>query len=369
MDLVKKICSRCIMNETIEDLLLDQDGICQYCKIQDQLEKDYPINEKKIIKICEKIKIDGKNKKYDCVAGTSGGADSTYVLYIAKKYGLNPLVVHLDNGWNSEIAVQNIKKSLVKLNLDLKTHVIDWDEFKDIQLSFLKASVSDGEVPTDLAIRALLYNTANQINVKYIITGSNFRTEGGSPQSWTYMDGKYIESVQKNFGSMKIKTFPNISFYKQFYYNIIKKINVLKILNYVPYNKNNVKKLLNKELDWQDYGAKHFESIYTKFYQSYILYNKFNIDKRLTEYSALIRSGQIKREKAIKIINNPPYNKDEIEFEKSYILKKLMISEEEFEEIMNSPIKSFKDYKTNHQLKENFSWLYKQYKRIINSKF
>ena len=365
----RKICSRCIMNETVQDLLLDENDICQYCKMQDKLENDYPIDEKIIIKICEKIKYDGRNKKYDCVAGTSGGADSTYVLYIAKKYGLNPLVVHLDNGWNSEVAVQNIKKSLDTLELDLKTYVIDWDEFKDIQLSFLKASVSDGEIPTDIAIRALLYNTASENNVKYIITGSNFRTEGGAPQSWTYMDAKYISSVQKQFGKMKIKTFPNISFYRQFYYNIIKKINVLKILNYVPYEKNKVKKMLNKELEWIDYGGKHFESIYTKFYQSYILYNKFNIDKRITEFSALIRSGQIDREEALQITSAPPYDIDEIEFEKSYVLKKLMINESDFGVIMNSPIRTFRDYKTNYHLKEKYSWIYNKYKNIIGNKF
>jgi len=337
--------------------------------MQDQFEIDYPIDENKLINICNKIKYDGRNKKYDCVAGTSGGADSTYALYIAKKYGLNPLVVHLDNGWNSEVAVQNIKYSLDKLELDLKTYVIDWDEFKDIQLSFLKASVSDGEIPTDIAIRALLYNTANDNNVKYIITGSNFRTEGGAPQSWTYMDGKYISSVQKKFGKLKINSFPNISFYRQFYYNIVKKINVLKILNYVPYNKIEVKQLLNRKLDWKDYGGKHFESTYTKFYQSYILYKKFKIDKRMTEYSALIRSGQIERKKALEIISSPPYNIDEIESDILYVLKKLGISRNQFEEIMKSPIRSFKDYKTNYHLKKKYSWIYRKYQNIIKNKF
>lgn len=364
----KKICSKCIMDNTIPDLELNNDNICQYCRMQEEFELNFPIDEKLLEKICEKIRSGAKGKEFDCVAGTSGGADSTYALYIAKKFGLNPLVVHFDNGWNSEKAVHNIKNSLDKLGFQLKTYVVDWDEFKDIQLAFLKASVSDGEIPTDIGIRALLYKTANKLEVKHIITGSNFRTEGPQmPKDWTYMDGKYIKSVQREYGTLKIKSFPNITFPEQFYYNIFKKINVLKILNYVDYNKVEVKKILEKEIGWIDYGGKHFESTYTRFFQSYILYNKFNIDKRIPEYSALIRSGQLNRDEAIVKVKHKPYSENSIEFEIDYFCKKMSISRNYFEKIMSAKIKSYKDYKTHADLKYKYPRIYDWYKKTLQN--
>jgi len=198
-----RICSRCILGTTVPDIRFDEKGVCNYCKIHDKFEEKYPLNEngkEKLRELINKIKLKGKNKKYDCVVGISGGTDSTYCLYLIKKMGLRPLAVHLDNGWDSQIAVDNMKKAVEKLGVDLKTIKVDWEEFRDLQISFLKASVPDAEIPTDIAIYSILYRVAAELGVHFVLNGHSFRTEGTAPISWTYMDGKYLESVHKRFG-------------------------------------------------------------------------------------------------------------------------------------------------------------------------
>lgn len=350
-----QICTRCIMDSSIPGIRFDEKGICNFCKIHDDWEKQFPLNEetdKKLKELIERIKDDGKNKKYDCIVGVSGGIDSTYTLYLIKKFGLRPLAVHLDNGWNSELSVNNIKNALTKLNVDLVTHVLDWEEFKDLQISFLKASVSDVEIPTDLAIISVLYGTAFREGLHYIITGGSFRTEGKIPIAWTYlMDGKYIRSVQKIFGTKKLKTFPNFTISKRLFYNYIRKIKMIYLMNYMDYNREEAKRILEKELGWRPYQEKHYESIYTRFIQSYLLPKKFNIDKRIVHYSALMRSGQMKREEALKKIQNEsPYPEEKIKEDKSYVIKKLGLTEEEFDEIIARPPKLFLDYPTQYPL-------------------
>ncbi len=209
-----KICSRCVMDDTVKGISFDNNGECTFCKIHDDLERKFPMNRetpRRLELIVDKIKKDGKGKQYDCILGVSGGRDSTYTLYNAVKLGLRPLAVHFDNGWNSEIAVQNIKNATKILGVDLHTHVADWEEFKDLQRSFLFASVPDAEVPTDWVIFSVLFDEAARYNVKYIVHGHSFRTEGTTPITWTYMDGKYIQDVQKRFGKRKLKSFPNMS--------------------------------------------------------------------------------------------------------------------------------------------------------------
>ena len=238
-----KVCSRCVMDDTVKGITFDEKGKCTFCKIHDELEKKFPLNEKapeRLQQLVEKIKKDGKGKKYDCILGVSGGRDSTYTLYNAVKLGLRPLAVHFDNGWNSEIAVQNIKNATKILGVDLHTHVADWEEFKDLQRSFLFASVPDAEVPTDWVIFSVLFDEADRYNVKYIVHGHSFRTEGTTPITWTYMDGKYIQNVQKRFGKLKLKSFPNMSMSKYIYYSLIQKIQQLRILYYIPYNEKEV---------------------------------------------------------------------------------------------------------------------------------
>lgn len=341
-----KICTRCILDTTVTDIWFDEKGECKYCKIHDEMEKDHPLGQEttqKLKEVVEKMKKDGKGKPYDCIAGTSGGRDSTYTLLKAVELGLRPLAVHFDNGWNTEISVKNIKKTCEKLNVPLYTVVADWEEFKDLQVAFLKASTPDSDIPTDYAIYSVLFSVAAKEGVKYILNGHSFRTEGTSPISWTYMDGRYLKAVHKRFGVIKkIKSFPVLTLPKLLYYTFFKGIKDFRILEYMDYNKKQVDKVLTEKLDWEYYGGHHHENVYTKFFQSYYLPKKFNIDKRKTELSALIRSGQIKREDALKEINSSHYEYDPAVVE--YTINKLGLSKEEFEKIMNNPNKTHDDY-------------------------
>lgn len=341
----KQVCTRCIMDDTVQGIAFDENGVCTFCHIHDEIDAKYPLDDNasfRLQQIINKIKKKGRKKKYDCIVGISGGKDSSYTLIKVVELGLRPLVVHFDNGWNSDHAVQNIKKICEKLNLDLYTHVADWEEFKDLQKSFLYASVPDGEVPTDWVISSVLFKIAYKEKIKYIIGGNSFRTEGTTPLTWTYQDPKYINDIHKKFGNNKIKSFPIMSSFYFFYFTIIKRIKWIRILYYMPYNEQEAIDYLIKNYGWENYGGKHFESNYTKFFQSYILTRKFNIDKRKLHYSALIRSKQMTREDAMDKIKLDPYDggKDMI----YYNLKKLDLSELEFERIMNELPKNFLDY-------------------------
>lgn len=343
-----KICSRCISDSTIADNWFDEKGVCKYCYIHDEMEKEYPRGEestKKLQKIVEKIKADGKGKKYDCIAGLSGGRDSTFVLYKAVELGLRPLAVHFDYGWNSDISVSNIKNACEKLNVDLHTIVADWEEFKDLQVSFLKSGTPDADIPADYAIYSILYDTAHKEGLKYILNGHSFRTEGTSPISWTYMDSKYLKHVHKKFGKKKgIKSFSIMTLPKFINYMFIKRIREIRLIEYVEYIQKDVDALLTSKLNWKYYGGHHHENNYTKFFQSYYLPQRFGFDKRKTELSALVRSHQITREKALEEIRSQeyPYDKKVVEF----VINKLGIKPEEFEAMMKAPIKSYVDYPT-----------------------
>lgn len=342
-----KICNRCVMDDSAIGISFDKDGVCNFCKIHDELEMQYAFGAKSsrdLNGILEKIKKDGKGKKYDCIVGVSGGRDSTYTLYSAVKFGLRPLAVHFDNGWNTEVAVKNIKNVCQKLNVDLFTYVADWEEFKDLQRSFLKASVSDADVPNDWTIFSVLFQAAAKEGLRYIVHGHSFRTEGSSPLSWTYMDGKYLMDIQKKFGTRKIKSFPIMTISDFIYYSFIKNIRQIRLLYFLPYDEKEILKVLNTEVGWIDYGGKHHESKFTGFFQSYILTRKFNIDKRKLHFSALIRSNQMTRSDAINEIQKDPYDGGEETIK--YCLKKLDLSEEDFGVIMKDEVKHFYDYNT-----------------------
>lgn len=357
-----QICTKTVMDTNGDpDITFDSNGVCNYyhefiAKLKIRIPPK-EIAEKKLVKIVEKIKRDGQNKPYDCVIGVSGGVDSTYTAWLVKKQGLRPLAVHLDNGWNSELAVKNIENILNLLQIDLYTEVLDWDMFKDLQLSFLKASTPDGEIPTDHAILAILYKVAAKNGIKYIISGMNFRSEGMLPPSWArgYLDWKYIKSVHNKFGSQKLVGYPHLTVFSFLFYNIILKIRSISILNYIDFKKDEAQELITKELGWKNYGGKHHESTYTKFYQSYVLPKKFNIDKRKAHLSCLIMStGEITREHAIEIISKPAYDKETIQSEQDYVLKKLGLNSEEFDKIMKTPIKTILDYPNNHNIELKF---------------
>lgn len=345
------------MDSSDPDIVFDENGICNYCKtFKKELEARVFSGErgrKHLDTIVEEIKRSGKGKEFDCIIGVSGGVDSTYVAYIVKELGLRPLAVHFDNGWNSELAVSNIEKTLKTLDIDLYTYVIDWECFKNLQLSFLKASTPDGEVPTDHGLTALLFEVAEQRGIEYVLYGTNFRNEGIMPRKWGYgqIDWKYIKDVHDLFGTMELKGYPHFSLPKFAYYVFVKKIKFIAILNYIDFNKKEVMKVLENQLGWMYYGGKHCESIYTRFYQSYILPKKFNIDKRKAHLSCLIcLSGEITREKALEELKNVPYPEDKILEDKEYVIKKLGLTEQEFEDIMVSPPKIYEDYHTNFYL-------------------
>jgi len=340
------------MDTSDPEIVFDENGYCNHCAKAMKLLNTPPVSlnseekERSLKTLVNKIKAEGKNKKYDCIIGVSGGVDSTYAAYFVRKNGLNPLAVHLDNGWNSRIAVTNIEKTLKKLNIDLYTYVIDWEEFKDLQLSFLKASTPDSEVPSDHAITALLYKIAAKHHVKYILAGTNITSESILPKAWSqgHSDWKYISSLQKKFGSARLKTFPHFGILRLFYYIVIRKIKYISILNYTDYAKEQAKKLLISELSWEDYGGKHHESVYTHFYQSYLLPKKFGFDKRRAHLSSLIMAGQITREEALEEMKTPAISDEMARSEEEYVINKFNLTRESFDRIMNEPPKTFHDY-------------------------
>lgn len=361
-----KKCSRCIMDETAIEISFDDNGVCNFCHNYDNVLVNEIFSnkggEEKIEKLISEIKEKGKNSDYDCLIGLSGGVDSSYVAYLVrKKYGLRVYAVHLDNGWNTELAVANVEQIVKRLDIDLQTYVLDWKEFRDIQLSFIKSSISNIEIPTDHAIWALLIKTAGKMKIPYIIAGNNVVTESIMPESWLYgsKDSKLIKSIHKKFGKVKMKSFPSLSTLDYVDYLLFRGIRWVPILNYVNYNKAEAKQLLMNELGWRDYGGKHYESIFTRFFHAYYLPEKFGYDLRKSYLSALVCSGQITREEALKEIKNPPAPKEMLINDREYVIKKLGISEEEFDLILKSPNKTFADYPNNDDLWKRFNNLIK----------
>lgn len=355
-----KICSRCVYDEKTPGISFDADSVCNYCKMHDSLEREYPKGEpgeKKLLSIIDEIRAAGENKKYDCVVGISGGADSSFLLYKMKAYGLRPIAVHFDNNWNSNTAVQNISNMIKKLDVNLHTYVVDNKEYDDIYRSFLKAGVPDLEIPTDIGLAATLNLAAEKFGIRYVIEGHSFRTEGISPLGWTYMDGKYIESVQKRYGTYKLKTFPNMKMMAFLRWMLVSKIKKIRPLWYIDHNKNETKKFLTDNFDWKWYGGHHLENRFTAFYQAYVLPRRWGVDKRKNGFSALIRSGQMGRQEALDILSKPPAIDPEII---ELVKKRLGFSDSQFEEIMNLPkntYRNFKTYKKTFELMRPFFWL------------
>lgn len=348
-----RVCTNCVMDETDPLITFDQNGVCNHCREYPEKERKHVFKgaegERKLAETIADIKENGKGKEYDCVLGVSGGVDSTYLAYLAKKQGLRPLIVHFDNGWNSELSVNNIENIVNKLDYNLFTYVIDWNEFKDLQLAFMKASVIDIEMLTDHAIIGTLYRLADKHNVKYLLSGFNIVTEGILPKSWIWnkYDAVNIKDIHRIYGTRPLKTFPFFDLKEKKKYISLKGITTVPLLNYVDYNKQQVKELITKELGWRDYGGKHYESVFTKFYQGFILPNKFNVDKRKAHLSTLICSGQITREEALQELSKPIYDPEELKQDKVYVLKKLGVTEEWFEEYMNAPPVPHDAFKTD----------------------
>ncbi|MDB2699002.1 N-acetyl sugar amidotransferase, partial [Candidatus Pelagibacter bacterium] len=294
------ICKTCVMDSTIKNIKFDKDGNCNFCKdAKSVLKKDQRLKDNNFFyKIIDKIKSEKKSSSnYHCVCGISGGVDSSFLLHLLKKEKINPLVVHLDNGWNSKTAIKNIYNILDKLNFDLYTHVIEWDEFKKLQKSFLKSSIANLEIPSDHAIFSLLFETADKQNIKYILHGGNHVSESIMPDIWmeSQMDQKLIYDVNKKFENTTLKTFPTQNYFDLFKRIYLKKIKYIGLLNYIDYNVSATKDFLMKEYNWEPYPQKHGESFFTHFFQYYILPKKYKIDKRKAHFSSLIVSKQMLR--------------------------------------------------------------------------
>ena len=345
-----KICSKCIYDEKVSGIVFDEKGVCNYCKMIDDLKNQYktatPEGENRLKEIIAEIKKAGKGKKYDCVVGVSGGTDSSYLIIKAVEWGLRPLAVHYDNTWNTAIATENIKKILKKINVDLYTHVVDNKESDDIFRSFFLANVPEIDGPTDIALSETMYRAASKFGVKYILEGHSFMAEGVSPLANAYMDGGYIKNVHKEFGRVKMKTFPNMEFMTFMKWIILKRIKKIRPFWYMEYSKQEARGMLEKEYDWKYYGGHHLENRMTAFNHSYYFPNKFNIDMRNNSLSASVRAGLMTREEAISEYSKPPYIEPEL---LDYFKKRLEFTDAEFDKIMKGPKKTYKDYKTYKQ--------------------
>lgn len=360
-----QLCTRCVMDTTDPDIAFDDKGVCNHCHTYDQSVAQGIFTgdegKRKLDEIVHRIKENGKNKEYDCIIGVSGGVDSSFVAYKVKELGLRPLAVHLDNGWDSELAVKNIEQILNHLKIPLYTHVIDWEEFKDLQLAFLKASTPDSEIPSDHAIVSLMIEQTKKYKVP-VISGVNIKTESHVPRAWSqgHLDWRYIKSVHERFGKVKMKTFPHLHIWTLLTY--FRSSQWIDILNYLDYRKEEAKKFLIATSYWRDYGWKHHESIYTRFYQGYVLPKKFGYDKRRAHLSSLICSGEITRETALEELKAEPYPIEMQNEDREYLLKKFNLSAKEFEDIMKQPNKSMSDYPNYQNLFNNF--IYKKSRQI-----
>ena len=363
-----KICSNCVMDTTDPDIIFDENGVCDHCNIF--YSHTLPAWQKKqsnpsaLNKFIQNIKSSSRGKDFDCIIGMSGGVDSSYLThYAATDLGLKPLVFHVDAGWNSKIAVNNIEKIIDKLGLDLFTEVIDWEEMQDLQLSFLKSGVSHIDTPQDHCFFAVMYKFASKYNIKHILTGGNLSTECiRNPVSWMYYqsDARQLKDIQRRFGTRKLKNFPTTSIlWHKLYLPYVRRIKTLRILDHIHYNKKEAIDMLEREYGWESYGQKHFESRFTRFYEAYWLPKRFGFDTRRVQFSSLIVTNQMTREEAMEILEKPSYDEATIHNDLDYVSNKLEISTQELVEYLEGPKKYFFDYKSQEKLYKLGSKIFK----------
>lgn len=347
------------MDTSDPDIGFDENGVCTHCQGFDRVAR--PVLERsqtgarrpEFDALIARIKDLGRGHDYDCILGLSGGVDSSYLALVAKDAGLRVLAVHCDAGWNSELAINNIERIVKTLGFDLYTLVLDWEEMRDLQLSFFKASLANCDIPQDHAFLATLYGIAAKKGIRSILSGSNYATEAILPASWGYdaSDLRHLKAVHKRFGRVRLRHYPTMPFWKRYFlYPFVYRIKNHHLLNYIPYHKDTAKAALSERLGWRDYGGKHFESVFTKFFQSYYLVEKFGFDKRRAHLSSLVVTGQMTRDQALAALQQPPYDEASIAPDKEFVAKKLEISPQEFDTIIASPPKSYKDYPNNEAL-------------------
>lgn len=361
------------MDTSDPEITFDSDGVSNhvinyrnYIKNNDPKSKKV---KKEIEEIVDKLRLDGKNSDYDCLIGLSGGVDSSYVTWYTKEVlKLRPLIVHVDAGWNNEIAVKNIENIVNILDLDLHTVVIDWNIIKDLQLAYFKSSIANIDVPQDHVFISCMYDAARKFKIKNIINGNNMSTESILPASWGYdaSDSIQIKDIHRKFGKYPLKKYPLLSPFDKFiYYPKILKVKSFSPLNYIEYNKNDAKKLLIEKLNWKDYGGKHYESKFTRFFQAHYLPKKFGYDKRRAHLSSLIVSQQITRDQALRELEKPLYDEIELQNDIEFFIKKLGISIEEYHEIFSKPNKSYKDYANSEKVVNSIRKIYRPLKKLF----
>ncbi len=356
-----RMCVRCIMDTSVAGITFDEKGECNFCVLHDKLEREFPLNEegeKKLECIIRDIKRKGRGKKYDCVLGISGGRDSIYTLYyVARILELRPLAVHFNDGFSNPVAGENMIKATKKLGVDLRTVTSDWRESKDIKIAFLKASTPDLEQGTDIGIGTALYGVAAKENIRYILFGQSFRTEGIAPLSWNYLDGKYLKAVHRRLGTFKLRAWKpgdpgfNLDLPQIAYYAIWRRIKTIPILYYVKYIRVEAEVIIKKEFDWIYPGAHYFDDLYQSLL-THVLRKKFNIDRRIYNYSALVRSGQMLREQALSRVKDVYVIEDPKVID--LCIKRLGITKEEFENFVALPPKTFHDYPNHYELLKKF---------------
>jgi N-acetyl sugar amidotransferase len=352
-------CSLSVMDNIADpDITFDENGICNYYYeyLAEASKPDYqePLKSNILNSLIKDIK--SKNGKYNCIIGVSGGVDSTYLALFAKENGLSPLLVHFDYGWNSELAVKNIENIVAKTGFDLYTYVMDWEEFSSLQRSYFRASVLDLDVPADHMIFGALYKTAQKFKIYTILSGNNYRTEHTLPKSWNYnkFDLINLHNIHKKYENTKLSHLPKLGVWQLAYFQLILGIKNVSVLNFVDFNKNEIKERIMKELGWRDYGGKHHESIFTRFYQGYILPNKFNIDKRKAHLSNLIFSGQLTKVEALLELGEPHYSNELMRSDFIFVAKKLRFSEKEFQEVLELSNQKHEYFKTDQLSRDKY---------------
>jgi N-acetyl sugar amidotransferase len=327
------------------DIILDENGVCDICHTNENIAQKNIVEgieaDKKLANLLGKIRSQKKRGKYDCMIGLSGGIDSTYLAWLCKEWGINPLVLHVDGGWNTELSVANIENTISKLGFDLFTIVLDWNQMRDAQRSFMRANVLDIDLPFDNAVYAEIYKKLAKEKINYLLTGHNVATEGFLPSTFTHykLDSLNLRYIYSHFNTINLKKFPVIGPVRLWYYTKIRRIEAYAPLNWVPFDKNKAKAEMKEKLMWQDYGNKHYENIFTRFYQGFILPEKFKVDKRKPHFSVLISSGQMTREEALTLLETEKPYKDKalLESDKEFFIKKMKMTADEFEEYIKTP--------------------------------
>lgn len=363
--MTSRICTRCIVDSTVPGVRFDDRGVCNYCKLHDELDLMYPLGEEgknKLDKLVNRIKREGRGRGYDCIVGISGGRDSIYTLWLSKQLGLRPLAVHFNDGMGNPVAGENMKLAVSRLDVELRTITSDWRESKDIRIACLKASIPNLNMGTDLGIATALFGTAAKENVRTVFIGQSFRTEGVAPLEWNYLDGRFLKAVHDEFGKVKLRPWKaedpgyHLGLREMAYYLLWRRIKPIPILYYVDYVRGEAEAVLKNELGWEDTGAHYLDDLYQSILH-HVQRVKFNLDRRKFNYSALVRSGQMEREEALKRVKTIYALEDPKLID--LCIKRLGLEREEFDKIIAEPPKTFRDYETNYDLLRKFKYLIK----------